>query len=437
VVYFIFRITYIFLLYLLTPFILLRLYWWRGRHAPLYRQRWRERFAYIHYRVPRGCIWVHVVSVGETIAAKPLIKKIQTQFPDTPLLITSMTPNGSKMVQSLWGDTVHHYYLPYDYPGCIARFLNATQPAIAIIMETELWPNLLHGLWKNNIPVIIANARLSEKSFKHYHYFKAVTEIALPRIAKILVQYSDDAARFARLGTISDQVVVMGNMKFDMEIPSAVLDAAKTWRASHTTGGARPVWIAASTHPAEEPLVLTACLAAKKAIPNVLCIWVPRHSERFDPVAVLCQTQGLHVARRSLNEAVGPDTDIYLGDTFGELMLWYACADVAFVGGSFSQTGGHNILEPAAVSLPVIVGPDMFNFSQITDLMLKAHACCQLQHPDLLAETLISLLHDPAKQKQMGEHARAVFEAHQGALDRLWAQILPYLKNLHGTVDNN
>jgi len=405
------RYLYTTLLYLATPLILTRLYW-RSRKDPHYRRRWAERFGLFPPLPAGGCLWLHAVSVGETRAALPLIRALQVRYPELPLLVTTTTPTGSRQVWQALGNTVFHVYAPYDLPDVITRFLKRTRPRLAVIMETELWPNLLHGCRTAGIPVIVANARLSERSARRYGKLPGLTAPMLADTTLIAAQTEADAARFRALG--APQVQVMGNLKYDLTLPEGLPEEGRELR--RRLGEQRPVLIAASTHAGEDELVLDVFARLRRDHPNLLLILVPRHPERFNDVAELCRRRGLVVVRRSEGQPCPPSTPVFLGDTMGELLLFYAAADIAFVGGSLTPTGGHNVLEPALLGLPVLFGSHMFNFMEAGQRLLEARAAWQVADAAELAGVTGQLLADPIQAQAAGQRGRAAVEANRGAL---------------------
>ena len=411
------RIFYTFLFYLGIPFILLRLLW-RGIRSPAYWQRWTERFGFGPTLDTQPHLWIHAVSMGEVQAAVPLIQALQTRFPHQPLLMTTMTPTGSQRVHELFGDKVEHVYLPYDLPDAIARFLNRFQPQWLILMETELWPNLLHACQQRAIPVILANARLSARSAAGYQRIASVTYPMLRSLTAIAAQTQVDANRFIQLGMPPAKIVVTGSLKFESRLPPDFSQTAATLR--HQWGQQRPVWIAASTHEGEETAVLDAFVTLQLKWPELLLVLVPRHPERFNRVTTLCQQRGFKVARRSQDE-VNSQTAIYVGDTMGELPLLYAACDIAFVGGSLVPIGGHNLLEPAAVGLPVIMGPEVFECAEICRQLIEVQAAHQIQQASQLANAVQTYLSDPILKKQTGANGRLFVEQNRGTLERLLA----------------
>ncbi|MCB1919403.1 MAG: lipid IV(A) 3-deoxy-D-manno-octulosonic acid transferase [Candidatus Competibacteraceae bacterium] len=422
------RLIYSGLLYLLLPLALLRLYW-RGRHDPGHRQRWRERLGWVP-PLPPGSLWIHAVSVGEVRAALPLIRALLDRRPEQPLLVTTTTLTGSRQVQETLGEHVRHVYAPYDLPGVVRRFLRQTQPQLAIIMETELWPNLLRQCAMAGIPTLIANARLSERSARGYARIPELTASMLQDITLIAAQGEADAERFRVLG--APRVEVTGNLKYDLKLPDDLLEQGQRLRREYF-GKPCPVWIAASTHNGEDEQILRAFAQVRSSWPNLLLVLTPRHPERFDSVAELCREQGFNVIRRSTRQTCKPDTAIFLGDSMGELLLLYAAADLAFVGGSLVPTGGHNVLEPALLGLPVLFGPCMFNFTEASERLLEAKAAWQITDAGELAVTIDWLLADPQQGRDAGQRGRQIVERHRGALAALLAHIEiglgPFSKN--------
>ncbi|MCB1766801.1 MAG: lipid IV(A) 3-deoxy-D-manno-octulosonic acid transferase [Candidatus Competibacteraceae bacterium] len=414
------RLIYSGLLYLLLPLALLRLYW-RGRHDPGHRQRWRERLGWVPPLSP-GSLWIHAVSVGEVRAALPLIRALLDRRPEQPLLVTTTTLTGSHQVKDTLGERVQHVYAPYDLPGVVRRFLRQAQPRQAIIMETELWPNLLRQCATAGIPVLIANARLSERSVRGYARIPRLTASMLQDITLIAAQGEADARRFRSLG--APRVEVTGNLKYDLKIPDDLREQGRQLRQKWL-GENRPVWIAASTHDGEDEQILQAFTRVRSSWPDLLLVLTPRHPERFDSVAALCQEQGFNVIRRSARQACTPDTAVFLGDSMGELLLFYTAADLAFVGGSLVPTGGHNVLEPALLGLPVLFGPCMFNFAEASERLLEAKAAWQITDAGELAVTLDWLLADPQQGRDAGQRGRQVVERHRGAL----AALLTHIEN--------
>lgn len=408
------RYFYTLLFYLLLPFILLRLLW-RAQKAPAYAKRWAERFGYIK-NFPRldNSIWIHAVSLGEVLAAAPLIKALQKQFPEQAMVVTTLTPTGSERVHAIFNSSVYHVYAPYDLPDAIARFLTHCQPKLLVIIETEIWPNIIHSCAMRKIPLLIANGRLSKQSAQGYQRFASLTQQTLAQVTHLAVQTQAEAERFIGLGMQASRITVTGNIKFDIEIPANVSEQAQ--QLKQQWGADRPVWIAASTHQSEDEVVLAAFKIIRQQFPQLLLILVPRHPERFNQVASLCLQQGFSITRRSENVMATVTTDIFLGDTLGELLLFYHAADIAFVGGSLVPVGGHNLLEPAAVSIPTLTGPNMFNFLEINRMLQAAGAVFKVTNSQQMAEQILRLLNNPANLTQAGRNALQVIEANRGSL---------------------
>jgi len=418
------RWLYSLLLYVLTPLILLRL-WWRGRKAPAYRKRIAERFGFFDAPVSAGGIWVHAVSVGETIAAAPMIRALLARYPQRTITVTTMTPTGSERVRVLFADAiasgcVFHVYAPYDMPSAIGRFLRRVKPALLIVVETELWPNTIHGCATRGIPVLVANARLSEKSARGYARLGGITQSMLRDIAIVAAQNAQDGERFVALGLPRERLQVTGSVKFDLTIDAALQARAQQLR---DVIGARPVWIAASTHAGEDEILLAAQRDVLKRNPDALLILVPRHPERFNTVANLIAAAGLSMQRRSDGAAVQADTQVLLGDTMGELLMLFGAADVAFVGGSLIERGGHNTLEPAAWGLPIITGASDFNFREISELLQVAGALCKRCDARAIAAEIGQLFAGAELRSRRGQAALTVVEKNRGALQKLLHEI--------------
>lgn len=418
------RYIYSLLVYLVLPFAFLRLLL-RSRRAPDYRRRWAERLGFTPHVLDQ-CIWIHTVSVGETIAAVPLIKALKAAHPRTPLLITNMTPTGAARVKAAFGDTVLQTYIPYDAIGAVKRFLKRVNPKIAIIMETELWPNLFAVCKQRNIPIVIANARLSEKSAKGYRRIRSLSRQMFSAVHALASQGHADAQRFIELGMPKEKVVVTGNLKFDLQLPNDL--SAKSTALRQELGIDRHIWIAASTHPTEEEIVLAAHKKIQEKDPRALLILVPRHPDRFDLVAQLIEQQQFKMARRSRGDACTAQTDVYLSDTMGELLLMYSVSDVAFVAGSFAQIGGHNMLEAAALGKPVVTGPQLYNFAEISEMLLSAQGMIKVHGADELAQNILQFFADENYRKKIGANALQVVEANKGALQKQTDLIQSVLK---------
>lgn len=400
----------------LLPLVLLRLYW-RGIKAPPYRQRWRERLGFYRSGSIADAIWFHAVSVGEAEAAFPLIKLMQNRYPQSRFLVTTTTPTGSARVQSVLGDSVEHVYLPYDLPAVVKRFLDHFRPKIAVIMEKEIWPNLFAACAERRIPLFVINARLSARSAKSYQKIPGLVKPALASLTLVAAQTEDDKNRFIEIGAIPERVRVLGNIKFDVTIDQATIAVGQALKQRLFAG--RFVWIIASSHHGEEEIFLKLYPALKAKIAELLLLIVPRHPERFQTVRKLCEERGLAVRMRSEDREVEAACDVYIADSMGELKMLYAAADVAFVGGSLAPVGGHNVLEPAAVGVPVMFGPRMFNFQEIAEQMPAAGAALPCDGEAAIVDTL-SRLHDDADFRNvLIDKAKAFVAQNQGATARI------------------
>lgn len=413
------RWLYTLLLYLLTPLIPLRL-WWRSRSAPAYAKRWRERCGQVP-EPPRGrkVIWIHAVSVGETLAAVPLIRALQKQYPDAQMAVTTMTPTGSERVRAAFGNSVYHAYAPYDLPIAVAGFLHRVRPALLVIMETELWPNLIHACRRRGVPVVLANARLSEKSAAGYARIAWLARPMLRQLSAVAAQGAADGERLVALGLPAARLEVTGNIKFDLELDDAIKDKARAladqWRGLEK----RPVWLVASTHRGEDELILAAFTEIRLHVPELLLVLVPRHPERFAAVAGLCRGAGYALARRSEGVVPAADCAVLLGDTMGELLAFYGACDLAFVGGSLVPVGGHNLIEPAAWGVPVLSGPHLDNFAEVAQLLMDTGGLRICANPRALAQVVVELLENPAARSRMAAAAQGVAAANRGALKRV------------------
>jgi 3-deoxy-D-manno-octulosonic-acid transferase len=409
------RLVYTILLYLALPFALARLYV-RGFKSPAYRLRWRERLGFLPDIRLDQSIWIHSVSVGETQAAQPLVNRLLEQYPQYSVVITTTTPTGAERVKSLFGGRVRHLYLPYDLPFAIRHFMESVRPRLAIFMETEVWPNLLMSCEREGVRTILANARLSERSATRYARFTGFARETFARIDVVAAQTQADAERFLGFGVDPSRVSVTGSIKFDIRLPASLYEHSEVIRRQWE---GRPVWVAASTHEGEDEQVIAAHREILRKFPRALLVLVPRHPERFDRVAALCQKEGMSTVRRSEAAGCGPETQVFLGDTMGELVLFLAASDLAFVGGSLVPVGGHNVLEPAALGVPVLFGPHMFNFQLISRMLLAAGAAREVDSTEQLAAVVCEWFADASLRAGFGESGSRLVGENRGALDRL------------------
>ncbi|UDG80053.1 lipid IV(A) 3-deoxy-D-manno-octulosonic acid transferase [Candidatus Steffania adelgidicola] len=412
------------IIYLIQPIIWIQLLW-RSRKSPAYRHRWAERYGFCRGKVKPGGIMLHSVSVGETLAAIPLVRTLRQRYPLIPITVTTMTPTGSERVQSIFGNDVHHVYLPYDLPGATSRFLDRVNPKLVIIMETELWPDLIKSLHRRGIPLIIANARLSARSAAGYKIFSSFVADIMRRITLIAAQNEEDGARFLALGLKKNQLVVTGSLKFDISVTPEIAEKALTLRRQWAP--CRSVWIASSTHEGEEILLLQAHRKLLANIPDLLLILVPRHPERFLAAREMTMKAGFNYIMRSSGAIPSKNTQVVVGDTMGELMMLYGIADLAFVGGSLVACGGHNPLEAAAHAIPVLMGPHTLNFQDICSKLWKAGGLITVTDVPSLVNAASTLLKDEDYRLYYGRHAVEVLQQNQGALQHLLHLLEPYL----------
>lgn len=424
------RCCYTLLLYLIQPLLIL-LMLKRSIKLPEYRVRLSERYGYYPHLtapMPNGIV-IHAASVGEVIAATPLIKTIQLHYPTLPITITTVTPTGSARVKAAFGESVTHLYLPYDLPNVIKRFMHFIKPKLFIVIETELWPNLIRQMTHYQVPFIIANARLSPRSAKRYGYLRSAVQKMLNEISLILAQDKVSADRYIALGFPPTKLINTGNLKFDLEVTEAQQQQLKTARESlHLT--ARPIWIAASTHEGEERIILETHQKLLVRTPNLLLILVPRHPERFDTVAQLIEKSTLSYQRRTEYTPVRAGTQVLLGDTMGEMMVMYGLAQIAFVGGSLVKHGGHNPLEPIAFKLPVISGTHTFNFPEVFEKLRQVKGVVEVvSTANSLYEAVAFLLDNPVEADTISLAGFGVLQENQGALSRHLAYLSTYIES--------
>jgi len=399
--------------WLLLPLAFLHLLW-RARRQPDYLQHWGERLGGAPRLAGRPVIWLHAVSVGETRAAAPLIEALHTRHPDHTLLLTHTTPTGRQTGAALFGERVVQAYLPYDLPWCVRRFLDRTEPRLGVILETEVWPNLLAACERRGVPVYLVNARLSERSARGYARLGAFTRATLARFRAIAAQTKADAERLQRLGAKS--AIVTGNLKFDVPPPADTQRRAAELRAAY---GARFVCLAASTREGEEALLLDALAGLDR--PDLLLVIVPRHPQRFEAVARLVAARGIGLVRRSQGRAVAPEVAVFLGDSMGELAAYYAAADVAYIGGSLLPFGGQNLIEAAAAGVPILIGPHTWNFAEAAEAAVACGAAWRVADAGVLRQALVALMADPDRRRRMAAAGVAYAREHRGATQRVMA----------------
>jgi len=418
------RLVYVLLTCLLAP-VVIAMEAWKSLTSPEYRGRLGQRLGYGVPKPPADCIWVHGVSVGEVQAAAALVQALRRQHPEVPVVVSTVTPTGMQRARTLFGDTVQHCYLPYDLPGAVRRFLGRTRPRVAIILETEIWPTLYNSLGRRGIPLVLASARVSTRSLGRYRRMASLFRETLSHGILIGAQTPVDAERFLDIGAPADRVRVTGNVKFDLEIPAAAIDAGREFRARCAAG--RPVWIAGSTHEGEEEAALAAHLRVRERHPDALLLLVPRHPQRFEAVRALLRRRGVGFAQRSAGEAPAATQSVFLVDTLGELQMFYAAADVAFVAGSLVPVGGHSLLEPAVLGLPMLSGPHTHNAQEVADLFEQCGALVIVRSPDELAARIGGWFDDPARARADGERGRQAVAQSRGAVGRIVAMVTPLL----------
>ena len=389
-----------------------------------YRHKLGQRFGVAYPQLER-CIWIHAVSVGEVVAVEPLVYALRRLHPDIPLLVTTVTPTGAARVESLFADDVHHAYIPYEMPIAVNAFFAAVNPVITLIMETEIWPNLYHGCGVRGIPLILASARISPMSVDTYRKFLPLFKETLSHGIVIAAQSKADAERFVALGASAARTRVTGNIKFDIELPEGLEERGGELRRELFPN--RPVWIAASTHDKEEAMILEAHQQLLDQHPDLLLILVPRHPDRFPAVLDLIEKQDFTVVSRTENRPCEPDTQVFFGDTMGEVTMFYAASDIAFVGGSLVPVGGHNMLEPAVLGIPILTGPHVFNAQEIADSFLSNAACRMVADPQELVESIDDLLTNVEKARELGTNGLNTLNSNRGALKRLLDLIEPLI----------
>lgn len=412
------RFAYSTLLYLLLPFVLLRLVL-KSRKNKQYRLRIKERLGYVSFGLKEeNIIWIHAVSVGETIASKPLVEQLLKQYPAHKVLITSTTPTGSETITRLFDDKVLHCYFPYDLPHIIKRYIKKVRPSLLIIVETEIWPNLYHHCKSQHIPVLMVNARLSSRSTQQYLRIKKLVRETLSCTSLIAVRSFEDKQHFLSLGAPHEKVKLLGNIKFDIEINRNSLEK-KGYKLKKQWGKDRKVWVAASTHDGEDEIILDIYKHLKQHFPHLLLIIVPRHPERFDAVYSLLNSSNYLVQRRSDNSKFNHHTDIILGDSMGELLLWYATANIAFIGGSLVKTGGHNPLEATALGIPVVSGAHIFNFNDIYPILCNEKLAWIENTQNDIENKIIKILQ--SENSHFKKYCDQFMRQHHGVVSKLLA----------------
>ncbi|MEJ2127343.1 MAG: lipid IV(A) 3-deoxy-D-manno-octulosonic acid transferase [Woeseiaceae bacterium] len=417
------RVFYNLLIYLLQ--LPLAAYWLlRALLNHSYRDRLGQRFGFGYPQLDR-CIWIHAVSVGEVQAAVPLVRAIRKRFPDHNMLITTVTPTGAARVEANFGDSVTHCYIPFEMPVAVRRFFASLKPELALIMETEIWPNLYRGCGLREIPLVLVSARISPRSLDSYRRFLPLFRETLSHGIIIAAQSEADAERFRSLGASPVRTWVTGNIKFDIELPDALVERGAQFRRHYL--GDRPVWIAASTHDQEEQKVLAAHKQLLASYPDLLLVLVPRHPDRFATVADMINKAGLSSIARTEERPCDADTRVFLGDTMGEVPLFYAASDVAFVGGSLVPIGGHNLLEPAALGLPLVSGPHVYNAQDISDMFIDLGACHIVDDTGQLVAAVDELLANPEEAAAQGRRALDIVQQNRGALAHLLSLLEPLI----------
>lgn len=419
------RILYNLIAYLLyLPF---TAYWLiRAVGNATYRHKIGQRFGF-SYPALSESIWVHAVSVGEVVAAEPLIRALLERFPDRPLLVTTVTPTGASRANKVFGDRIVHSYIPFETLFAVNRFFRRVDPAIALILETEIWPNLYEACGVRNIPLVLVSARISPRSVRSYRRLLPLFRETLSHGIVIAAQSKTDAQRFISLGASADRTQVTGNIKFEIEVEAGLQQKGADFR--NRIFGARPVWVAASTHDGEEQQVLDAHKILLRSHPNLILVLVPRHPERFSHVSELISKNGLSHVARTEDIACADSDQVFLGDTMGEMMMFYAASDIAFVGGSLVPIGGHNLLEPSALGVPIVFGPHYFNAPDIAELFIEQSACRTVENPDELAHTIAELLDDRALAAELGDRAKDVVTRNRGSLKQLLEVVSPLISD--------
>jgi 3-deoxy-D-manno-octulosonic-acid transferase len=419
------RLLYVLLTYLLVPFVIAHDAW-QGLRKPDCRGRTWQRLGFVPVAARAGTVWIHAVSVGEVQAAAALVTELRRRTPDLPIAVSTVTPTGAQRARALFKDTVQHCYLPYDLPGAVRRFLDRLQPRLAIILETEIWPTLYAQLRRRRIPRVLGSARVSSRSVDRFRRLGPLFRDPVSHATMIGAQTDADATRFRAIGADPGRVLVTGNIKYDLDIPAAVIATGQAVRSQW--GAGRPVWIAGSTHEGEEEACLAAHARVRAGHADALLLLVPRHPQRFDVVRTRLQRHGVSHVLRSAGELPAATDAVMLVDTLGELQMFYAASDVAFVAGSLVPIGGHSLLEPAVLGLPLLSGPHTQNSQDVADLMQQAGALRIVRNQEELALGVSECFADPAQARRAGELGRNAVTANRGAVSRLADLIEPLLR---------
>ena len=418
---------YRFVLYAFFPILVFR-FILRGLKNRSYFNRIGERFGFTRIKPSAGGIWIHAVSVGEVNASVPLVNGIREAWPSHPITVTTMTTTGSDRVRKVFGSSVSHCYLPYDYPGAVKRFIQTVSPSMGLVMETEIWPNLIYSCYRRQVPLIYTNVRLSERSLRGYNRFKYLFARILKLVNRFAVQSEADAVRLLKLGAPEEKISITGSLKFDIDLPQSISEAGESIRRQ--LGWNRPVLVAASTHEGEESMIIEAFREIKSELTDALLVIVPRHPERFTAVAKLCLKEGLStIRRRGMPPELDPSTDALVVDTMGELPIFIAAGDVTFMGGSLVPIGGHNLLEAGALGRPVVFGPHMFNFSEISEMFLQQGAGVQIDDVPELVSVCMRLLQDAGMRDQYGMQGEKLVQQNKGALEQVMTMISEVIEN--------
>jgi len=419
------RFVYSIALLFILPLAVLRLFL-LGFKNPDYRKNWYERLGFINPLSSKPIIWLHAVSVGETNAAAPLLNRLLHAYPDYQLLVTTVTPTGRQILKMHFDNDIDHLYFPYDIPWVVNRFLQKLKPAVVILMETEIWPNLCYQCNKENIPVLLINARLSKRSFKRYQLLKGFIKKTLNNISMIAAQTQNDANHFIKLGVNRTFIQITGNMKFETAIPSSVIENAEVVKRYFNMS--RPVWIAASTQEGEEELILEAHKKIVSYFPNAVLILAARHPERNIEIQKTCKANGFNIVKWSEQKVFSDSDQVYLLDTLGKLQTYYAASQVAYVGGSLVDRGGQNMLEPAKLGLPILAGPSRYNFKKISEMLENTGALITVNSADDIVRELKTLFTDANLRHDLGEAARQMVINNQGQVDTTMKLIQDFIK---------